>query len=116
MDPDDHVCLCFRVSLRKIRAYLRREDPPVASLISECLGAGTGCGWCVPFLTELHRQHRELASARIDGGETGGSDAADGGAAQPDLKISPERYANERAAYRRTGRRDAAQSNTRDEA
>ena len=34
MNPDDHVCLCFRVSLRKIRTYLLREDPPVASLIS----------------------------------------------------------------------------------
>ena len=31
----DDVCLCFRVSLRKIRGYLKREDPPVASLISE---------------------------------------------------------------------------------
>lgn len=86
MDPDDHVCLCFRVSLRKIRTYLNRENPRVASLISECLGAGTGCGWCVPFLKELHRQHGE--------GET------------PDLKSSPEEYANKRAHYRETGERD----------
>ena len=34
MSPDDEVCLCFHVTLRKIRAYLKREDPPVASLIS----------------------------------------------------------------------------------
>ena len=39
MDPDDQVCLCYRVSLRKIRTYLDRENPPVASLISECLDA-----------------------------------------------------------------------------
>ncbi|MBK7403563.1 MAG: (2Fe-2S)-binding protein [Phycisphaerales bacterium] len=86
MDPDDNVCLCFRVSLRKIRAYLRREDPPVASLISECLSAGTGCQWCVPFLKHLHAQHQR--------GET------------PDLNISPQRYTEARAGYRASGERD----------
>lgn len=86
MDPDDDVCLCFHVPLRKIRAYMEREDPPVASLISECLGAGTGCQWCVPFLKHLHRQHER--------GET------------PDLKMSPEDYAKRRSAFHGTGVRD----------
>lgn len=86
MDPDDNVCLCFCVSLRKIQTYLARENPPVASLISECLGAGTGCGWCVPFLTHLHAQHAK--------GQT------------PDLRISPERYAEARAGYKQSGSRD----------
>jgi bacterioferritin-associated ferredoxin len=85
MDPDDDVCLCFHVPLRKIRAYLSREDPPVASLISECLGAGTGCRWCVPFLKHLHAQHER--------GET------------PDLRVSPEQYMAERAKYHETGER-----------
>jgi bacterioferritin-associated ferredoxin len=96
MDPDDHVCLCFRVPLRKIRAYMKREDPPVASLISECLGAGTGCQWCVPFLKELHRQHAE--------GDPRGADG------QPDLRISPEQYAADRASYCKTGRRQTPES------
>ena len=87
MDPDDHVCLCFHVSLRKIRGFLRRENPPVASLISECLGAGTGCGWCVPFLRHLHDQHAR------------GLD--------PDLKVSPERYAAARTGFHKSGQRDA---------
>ncbi len=86
MDPDDHVCLCFRVSLRKIRTFLAREDPPVASLISECLGAGTGCQWCVPFLKHLHAQHQRAQT--------------------PDLKISPEKYAAARVGYRKSGVRD----------
>jgi bacterioferritin-associated ferredoxin len=86
MDPDDQVCLCFRVSLRKIRAYLEREDPPVASLISECLGAGTGCGWCIPFLKHLHDQHQR--------------------GIEPDLKISPQRYAEARIGYHGSGERD----------
>ncbi|MEM8836134.1 MAG: (2Fe-2S)-binding protein [Planctomycetota bacterium] len=92
MHPDDHVCLCFRVSLRKIRTYMKREDPPVASLISECLGAGTGCMWCVPFLKELHRQHAT--------GEGLGEDGT------PDLKVSPEEYSAARAGYRKTGERE----------
>lgn len=85
MDPDDHVCLCFRVSLRKIRTFLTTEDPPVASLISECLGAGTGCQWCVPFLKELHRRHQ--AGEAVD------------------LKVSPQEYAESRMKYRETGER-----------
>jgi bacterioferritin-associated ferredoxin len=86
MDPDDEVCLCFHVSLRKIRGFLARENPRVASLISECLSAGTGCMWCVPFLKHLHAQHAA--------GQT------------PDLKISPERYIDARASYRETNQRD----------
>ncbi len=86
MDPDDHVCLCYRVSLRKIRGFLAREDPEVASLISECLDAGTGCRWCVPFLEHLHAEHKA--------GRT------------PDLKISPQRYTEARTSYHKTGQRD----------
>ncbi|MEM6459877.1 MAG: (2Fe-2S)-binding protein [Planctomycetota bacterium] len=86
MDPDDPVCLCFHVSQRKVVNYCQRERPPVASLLSECLGAGTGCGWCVPFLKTLHRQVMA-------------------GDAEPGLPLRPEEYADRRADYRRTGRR-----------
>lgn len=80
--------MCYRVSLRKIRAYLKQEDPPTASGLSECLGAGTGCGWCVPFLEELHRQHRA-------------------GACEPDVPgVDPATYAALRTEYRLTGKRD----------
>ena len=86
MNPDDEVCLCFRVSLRKIRTYLAREDPPVASLISECLSAGTGCQWCVPFLKHLHAQHQR--------GEV------------PDLRVSPEQYTKSRLEFHQSGERN----------
>jgi len=86
MNPDDEVCLCFHVSLRKIKGYLGRENPPVASLISECLGAGTGCQWCVPFLKHLHKCY-------VSG--------------QPvDLRISPEQYAASRATFKTSGKRE----------
>jgi len=86
MDRDDHVCLCFHVSLRKIANFIEREKPVVASQISECLGAGTGCQWCVPFLKKLHRLHLEGKPL--------------------DLPVSPEEYASRRTRYRTTGARD----------
>ncbi len=87
MNDDDQVCLCYRVSKRKIVNFCRRERPPVASLISECLSAGTGCGWCVPFLKKLHEQ-------------------ALAGEPHPDLPFSPEEYAKRRTRFRSTGERD----------
>ncbi|MBN8645994.1 MAG: (2Fe-2S)-binding protein [Planctomycetes bacterium] len=86
MHPDDEVCLCFHVPLRKVSSFIKREKPPVASLISDCLGAGTGCRWCVPFLKKLHEQ-------AVRGEE-------------PDLAVSPETYAERRAAYRASGGSD----------
>ena len=85
MGPDDEVCLCFRVPLGKVRGFLKREDPPVASLMSECLGAGTGCGWCVPVLEELHRRHRAGEAVEVE--------------------LDPEAYREGRRAYRKTGER-----------
>jgi NAD(P)H-nitrite reductase large subunit len=56
MGLDDELCLCFHVTKRKVLNYLRVHRPRVASQLAECGGAGTGCGWCVPFLKKLHRQ------------------------------------------------------------
>ncbi|HUU82720.1 MAG TPA: (2Fe-2S)-binding protein [Phycisphaerae bacterium] len=53
MKPDDKVCYCYEVSLRKLLNFARRERPQRTSRMSECLGAGTGCGWCVPFLIKI---------------------------------------------------------------
>lgn len=86
MKPEDDVCLCFHVPLGKIRGYLKREDPQVASLISECLGAGTGCGWCVPYLKQLHAQHKQ--------GQL------------PTIKGSSEDYKEGRLRFRKDGTRD----------
>jgi bacterioferritin-associated ferredoxin len=46
MQLDDELCLCFHVSWRKILNYLRIQKVQHASQLSECGGAGTGCGWC----------------------------------------------------------------------
>src|SRR6185436_17938332 len=56
LKPDDTVCFCFHVSLRKIETFCAVEKPQVPSQISDCLSAGTGCGWCVPMLKRIHRR------------------------------------------------------------
>jgi NAD(P)H-nitrite reductase large subunit len=84
MDLDAKVCYCFHVSRRKLVNFIRRHQPKVASQLSECGGAGTGCGWCIPFLKQLHQQ-------AVHGGET-------------ELeRLTPEEYASRRAAYVRAG-------------
>ena len=56
MELDDKVCYCFRVSKRKLVNFTRQTKPSRPSQLSECFGAGTGCGWCIPFLIRLHEQ------------------------------------------------------------
>jgi NAD(P)H-nitrite reductase large subunit len=56
VDPDDELCLCFHVTRRKVRSFLRVERPQRVGQLSECFGAGTGCGWCRPFLKKLFDQ------------------------------------------------------------
>ncbi|OWK42359.1 (2Fe-2S)-binding protein [Fimbriiglobus ruber] len=56
MDLDDKVCLCFHVTRRKLVNFVRIHQPKVPSQLSECGSAGTGCGWCVPFLKQIHKQ------------------------------------------------------------
>jgi bacterioferritin-associated ferredoxin len=53
MQDDDELCLCFHVSRRKVANFIRIEKPVRASQISDCAGAGTGCGWCRPFLEKM---------------------------------------------------------------
>lgn len=79
MELDDPVCLCFRVTQRKLLAFIRTQDPKVASQLSQCGSAGTGCGWCVPFLKKLFEQQ--------------------------ELSESAAEYARRRQTYRETGER-----------
>lgn len=85
MQLDDTICYCFHISKRKIVNYVRIHKPRVASQISDCGGAGSGCGWCVPFLKKYFQ-----------------SVATDGAEGADDL-LTPEEYARQRGAYIREG-------------
>lgn len=80
MKTEDHVCVCNRVSLGKLQAYLQREKPTVASQLSDCLDAGTSCGWCVPFLKKMHKQFCDEVPI--------------------ELSVDHERYVERRKAYK----------------
>lgn len=53
---DREVCLCFHVTRRKLQNFIRVERPKLASQLSNCFGAGTGCGWCRPLLVKIFEQ------------------------------------------------------------
>jgi NAD(P)H-nitrite reductase large subunit len=96
VQPDDTICYCFHVSKRKILNFIRVHEPRVASQISECGGAGTGCGWCIPFLKKYFQQ----AAARTSDPDAGSVRVA---ALEPD-DLTPDEYARQRGDYIRSGR------------
>ena len=63
MNPDDPVCLCFHVTRRKVQSFIRVEKPRRPSQLSQCFGAGTGCGWCRPYLERMLTQSLEQSGA-----------------------------------------------------
>jgi bacterioferritin-associated ferredoxin len=93
MNLDDKVCYCFHVTRRKLVNWVRLNAPKVPSQLSECGGAGTGCGWCIPFLKQIFRQGAEVASASREPPEPESIDA-----------LTPEEYAARRAEYVKAGK------------
>ncbi len=79
MHKDDNVCVCHKVSLGKLQSFISREDPKVPSQLSECLDAGTSCGWCIPFLKKIHEQHIAGKGAGVE--------------------LSAEQYSEQRISY-----------------
>lgn len=95
MNLDDKVCYCFHVSRRKLMNWARHNAPKVPSQLSMCGGAGTGCGWCIPFLKQIFKQTM---------GEPGGTCGACQPAADDVLDaLTPEEYAALRADYVKAG-------------
>jgi bacterioferritin-associated ferredoxin len=83
MDPTRR-CL-HHITRRKLVNFTRINRPRVPSQLSECGGAGTGCGWCIPFLRQIHQQ------------------ALQGGASELE-QLSADEYARRRAEYIRSGK------------
>ena len=81
MKQDDDICYCFHVSMRKLVNFARRTRPTRPSLMTECLNAGTGCGWCIPFLEKIARDPDHISLG----------------------ELTPEEYAKKRDDYRGSG-------------
>lgn len=89
MQPDDTICYCFHVSKRKITNYLRLHRLKRPSQLSECNGAGTGCGWCVPYLQRFFDESQSTGTEHL---ATICSD------------LTPAEYARQRADYIAAGK------------
>jgi len=87
MKPTDKICYCYDVVLHKLWYFARRRKPRRASQMSECLGAGTGCGWCIP---SLKRIHEEAAKAEAP---------ADAPPPESLIALDPGEYAAKRRTY-----------------
>ena len=85
MELDDELCLCFHVTKRKVLNYIRIEKPQRAGQLSNCFGAGTGCGWCRAYLKKLF-------------------EAAAGGNPQSANLPAATNYATQRTNYVRQGK------------
>ncbi len=80
MNLDDKICYCYGVSMRKLIHFARRTRPQRPSRMTECLNAGTGCGWCIPFLIKIAQDPDAFA---LDA-------------------LTPEEYADHRKTYIKT--------------
>jgi bacterioferritin-associated ferredoxin len=89
MQLDDEVCLCFHVTKRKILNHLRVHRPRVPSQLSNCGGAGTGCGWCIALLRKYFDNAEIEQKAESD-------------------DVSAQEYARGRGRYLREGKGIAA--------
>ena len=67
MELDDELCLCFHVTRRKVENFIRLERPRRVGQLADCFGAGTGCGWCRPYLRKLFEaaQNRGQGAAEL---------------------------------------------------
>ena len=80
MRLEDKICYCYGVSMRKLINFSRRVRPRRPSQMTDCLGAGTGCGWCIPFLIKIAEDPDAFAIE----------------------DLSPEEYAENRKIYNTT--------------
>jgi len=88
MNLDAKICYCFHVTRRKLENFIKLEKPKVPSMLSQCGGAGTGCGWCIPFLKQIHASCNQITSAESSELET----------------LTPEEYAQRRAKFIEDGK------------
>ena len=86
MELDDKLCYCFHISKRKVVNFIKIHQPRVASQVSECGGAGTGCGWCVPFVKNCFNEIMRPEEANTAG------------------DLSAEQYAQQRGEYIKDGK------------
>ena len=99
MELDDELCLCFHVTKRKVVNYIRLHQPKRVGQLSDCFGAGTGCGWCRTYLGRLFDQSQSQLN------EPPVMTALDPATESPtSAEPSASEYAQLRSAYVKSGK------------
>ena len=62
MADEAQVCSCNNVSKGQICAAIREHNLDSVAAVKQCTRAGTGCGGCVPMVTDMF--HAELKKCR----------------------------------------------------
>jgi nitrite reductase (NADH) large subunit len=65
--PDDaQVCSCNNVTKGAICSFIRDEDPDSVGVVKSCTKAGTGCGGCLPLVTDLFNAEMKAAGKIVN--------------------------------------------------
>ena len=73
--------------------FIRVEKPRRPSQLSQCFGAGTGCGWCRPYLERL------LESSQQESANASGDSKTAGLSSDQSAEMDSKMYAEARAKY-----------------
>ena len=65
-DFDAQVCSCNNVGERQIREAVREQKLTTIAQLKTCTQAGTGCGGCLPRVSELLKAELKATGARVD--------------------------------------------------
>jgi nitrite reductase (NADH) large subunit len=60
-----HVCSCNGVSAGAIRLKIREDGLTTMAQVKACTGAGTGCGGCMPLVTDLLAAELKAAGVQV---------------------------------------------------
>ena len=60
-DLDSEICFCQHVTKRKLLNFMAKRKPTRYEQLSECLGAGTACGFCRTRLRAMFLEYAQKA-------------------------------------------------------
>jgi nitrite reductase (NADH) large subunit len=63
---DTQVCSCNNVSERQVREAIREKKLTSVAQVKECTRAGTGCGGCLPRVSDVLKEELQAAGTRLD--------------------------------------------------
>jgi nitrite reductase (NADH) large subunit len=66
MDDDAQVCSCNNVSKAKICDSIREKNLCTVDEVKKCTKAGTGCGGCVPLVTDIFKAEMKKLGQKVN--------------------------------------------------